>query len=286
MKLRQVSGIARPLALDYRTNRWITLLTLVVLIVSGLWRVLLGQSWLAATAWSVTAALSVFLAWAIARELDPDAELAAFAAVGLTLPALAASGLGWMPLPDLAGLFLLMLAVRVLNRTTGVAATLPDTLGLLALGLWLGYQSSPVYLAAAVAALLVDGLIGPADRGRLALAAAAAAVGGLLITIGSPPDDFGGSPARAPLVVQALLLAALVLSALFTVTIRAAAQVHSLADDTADPLSPRRVRAGQLLALLAAVGILLGHGGAGLIALLPLWAAMAATGVYRLAAGR
>lgn len=286
MKLRQVSGIARPIEPDYWTNRWISLLTLVALIAGGLWQVLLGQGWLAATGWSALAALSFFLAWALARELDPDAELAAFIAAGFTFPALVAPGVGWMPLPDLGALFLILLALRVVNRTTGVAATLPDTLGLLALGLWLGYQSSPVYLAAAVAALLIDGLLGPADHRRLVLTAAAAAVGGILITIGNPQYDLGGNPALAPVLAPAPLLAALILGALLAVTFRAAARIQSLADDSAEPLSPRRVRAGQLLALLTAVGLIFGHGSAGLIALLPLWAAMASTGIYRLAAGR
>ncbi|WP_462320983.1 hypothetical protein [Halochromatium sp.] len=286
MTLRQISGIARPLELDDPTNRWIGMLTLGVLVAGALGRVLLGQGLLTATVWSALAGLSFFLAWALARELDPDAELAAFVAAGFTLPALAAAEIGWLPLPDLAALFLVLLAVRVLNRSTGVAATLPDTLGLLALGLWLGYQSSPVYLAAAVAALLIDGLLGPANRRRLILTGAAAALGGLLIAVGEPHSDLGGSPALASMLAPAPLLAALILSALFAITIRAAGQVQSVGDDTGEPLSPRRVRAGQLLALLSAIGVTLGHGDAGLIALLPLWAAMAASGAYRLVAGR
>jgi len=286
MDLRTVSGIARPLELGYPTNRWIGLLTLGVLIAGALGRVLVGQGWLAATGWSALAALSVFLAWALARELDPDAELAAFVAAGFSLPALAAAGLGWLTLPDLAALFLVLLAVRVVNRSTGVAATLPDTLGLLALGLWLGDQSSPVYMAAAIAAPLIDALLGPAARSRLMLTAVAAAIGGLLITTGSPNDDIGGSPAWVPMLAPTPLLAALILSALFVVTIRAANQVHSIADETAVRLSPHRVRAGQLLALVTALALALGHGDAGFIALLPLWAAMAATGASRLVARR
>jgi hypothetical protein len=286
MDLRNISGIARPIELGYATNRWIGVVTLVVLIAGGMGRLIAGDGWLAASGWSALAALGFFLAWALARELDPDREPAAFLAAGFTLPTLAAAGFGWLPLPDLAALFLVLLAVRVLNRSTGLAATIPDTFGLLGLGLWLGYESSPVYLVAAVAALLIDALLGPADRRRFILAVSAAAIGGVLIAIGDPVYDPPPRSTLVPMLVSLPVLAALIPSALFAVTIRAAGQIHSLADATTGPLSPRRVRAGQLLALSAALGLALMHGGAGIIALLPLWAAMAATGVYRIAADR
>jgi hypothetical protein len=286
MDLRNISGIARPIEPGYPTNRWIVLLTLVVLIAGVAGRVIAGDGWLAASGWSALAALGFFLAWALARELDPDREPAAFLAAGLMLPALAAAGLGWLSLPDPAALFLVLLAVRVVNRTTGLAATVPDTLGLLGLGLWLGYASSPAYLVAAVAALLIDALLGPADRRRLILAVSAAAIGGVLIAIGDPMYDPAPTSTPVQMLVSLPVLAALIPSALFAVTIRAAGRIHSLADATAEPLSPRRVRAGQLLALSTALGLTLMHGDAGLVALLPLWAAMAATGVYRIAAER
>ncbi|UHD17932.1 hypothetical protein [Thiocapsa bogorovii] len=286
MNLRQISGIARPIEPGYPTNRWIAVLTLLVLIAGGVWRLLDGDGWLTASGWSASAAVSFFLAWALARELDPDRELAAFVAAGFTLPALAAAGLGWLPLPDLAALFLVLLAMRVMNRSTGVAATVPDTVGLLGLGLWLGYESSPIYLAVAVAALLIDALLGPADRRRVILAVLAATIGGVLVAIGDPPYAPPSPPTSAPMWVPVPVLAALIMSAIFAVTIRAADQVQSLADATAEPLSPRRVRAGQLLALLTALGLTLAHGSPGLTGLLPLWAAMAATGAYRIAAGR
>jgi len=283
MQLRQISGIARPVELGYPTNRWIGALTLIVLIAAGVGRALAVPGWPAAAGWGVLAALAFFLAWALARELDPDGELAAFIAAGFTLPVIAAAALRWLPLPDLAALFLVLLALRVVNRTTGVPATLPDTLGLLALGLWLGYEVNPVYLAVAVAALLLDGFLGRPNVLRLLLTGAAAIVGVLLL-------GFAGEPLQSrldpPVLALAAVLAAVLISLFFAVAIRAAGQVESHGDDTDEPLSSRRVRAAQLLALLTGLAITLWHGNAGLIALLPLWAAMAATGGYRLAAGR
>ncbi|NBC46886.1 MAG: hypothetical protein GVY22_02600 [Gammaproteobacteria bacterium] len=283
MELRQVSGLARPIDLDHPTNRWIGALTLVILISGTLIGALAGQGWLAAIGWSTLAALAFFLAWALARELDPDAELAAFVAAGFTLPALAAAGLGWLPLPDLAALFLILLALRVVNRTTGVAATLPDTLGVLGLGLWLGYAANPVYLVLAVAALLIDALLGRPDIRRLLLAGGAAVAGVLLLSFTDAPlSDSILARALAPVA----LLAGILIAALFATVIRAAGQIQSHSDDTDEPLSSRRVRAGQGLALLTGLGLTLWQGYAGLFGLLPLWAAMAGTGAYRLVAGR
>lgn len=164
-----------------------------------------------------------------------------------------------------------------------MAATLADLIGLVALGLWLGYEVNPVYLALVVAALLLDGLLGRPNRRRLLLAGAAAVVGVLLL-------GFAGEPLHSrlepPVLALPAVLAAVLISALFAVTIRAAGWVHAHGDDTDEPLSPRRVRAAQILALLTGLAITLWHGDAGLIALLPLWAAMAGSGGYRLAARR
>lgn len=283
MQLRQISGIARPIEPGYPTNRWIGVLTLVVLITAGVGRAFAVPGWPAAAGWGVFAALAFFLAWALARELDPDGELAAFIAAGFTLPVIAAAALRWLPLPDLAALFLVLLALRVVNRTTGVPATLPDVLGLLALGLWLGYEVNPIYLALAIAALLLDGLLERLDMRRLLLAGAAAVIGVLLLNYAGEPLH---SRLEPPVLALAAVLAAVLISALFAVAIRAAGQIQSHGDDTDEPLSPRRVRAAQFLALLTGLAITLWQGNAGLIALLPLWAAMAATGGYRLAAGR
>lgn len=118
MQLRQLSGIARPIELGYATNRWIAALTVVVLIAASVGRAFAEPGWLAAVGWGALASIAFFLAWALARELDPDAEMAAFIAAGFTLPAIAAAALHWLPLPNLAALFLVLLSLRVVNRST------------------------------------------------------------------------------------------------------------------------------------------------------------------------
>ena len=279
MDLRQVSGLARPVDVHYATNRWIAGIALAVLAVAWVWRGIATGGWLAAGGWAALAAIAVFLAWALARELDPDRELAAFVAPGFMLPGLLLGGAGWIGLPDLAASFLLLLAVRVLNRTTGMAATLPDGLGVLGLGLWLAFEGNPVYLTAGVATLVIDGLLPPRDL-RRSLQATAAGGAALLLFAATA----GALPAAAPELPA--LAGALVIGGLFGVAIRAAGRVNSVGDENGQPLSPTRVRAGQLLALVAALGAVLWDGHAGLVALLPLWAAITAVGAHRLAANR
>jgi hypothetical protein len=274
MDLRQISGLARPVDLSFPTNRWITVLTGAALAGAWVWRGLATGAWLMAGGWAALAALALFLAWALARELDPGAELVAFIAAGLMLPFLVLAGLGWLPLPDIAALFIVLLAVRVLNRTTGIAATVLDGVGVLALGLWLALGGSPVYLAGACAALLLDGLLPPVTARRALVAAAAVAVAvAAAVVLGQAPP----SPESGLLPIAA----GLAIGVLFAASIRAAGRMESIGDATGEPLSPLRVRAGQLLALSIGLVIVLWQGGTGLIALLPLWAAMVALGGFR-----
>jgi hypothetical protein len=274
MELRHASGLARPVDLSFATNRWIVAFTGAVLVLAWVWRGLATEAWLAAGAWAGLAALALFLAWALARELDPDAELAAFLAAGLMLPLLVAAGLGWLPLPDIAALFTVLLAVRVLNRTTGIPATPLDGIAVLGLGLWLALDGLPVYLAAAALALVVDGLLPPPSGRRVLVAAAGVAVTVIVLLI------FGEAP---PSLEVGLLpiVAALAMAVLFAASLHAAGHLDAIGDESGEPLSPLRVRAGQMLALAVGIAAVVWTGAAGLVALMPLWTAMAALGGLR-----
>jgi hypothetical protein len=276
MDLRHVSGLARPIQPGYPTNRWIALSTLAVLVVGWVWRGLAGAGWLAAGGWAALAAIAFFLAWALARELDPDRERAAFAAAGLMLPALIAAGAGWIALPDLAALFLVLLAARALNRTSGHTATVADGAVVLGLGLWLAVNGQPLYFAAGAIALLLNGVLGPRNPHRLMTAAAAIAAVIAVVVIGQA------------LWTQALSLpaifAAIAVGLLYAASVRAAGEIGSTAD-TGEQLLPARVRAGQMLALTTGLAAVIWDGAA-LVALLPLWAAMAAVAASRLLPSR
>jgi hypothetical protein len=274
MDLRHASGLGRPVDLSFATNRWIVGLTGAVLVLAWVWRGLASEAWLAAGVWAGLAALAMFLAWALARELDPDAELAAFLAAGLMLPLLVLAGLGWLPLPDIAALAAVLLAVRVLNRTTGIAATPLDGIAVLGLGLWLALDGLPVYLAAAAVALVVDGLLPPLSGRRVLVATAAVAVTVVIVLI------FAQEPPGLQLGLLPIV-AALAIAALFGTSLHATGDLNAVGDETGEPLSTLRVRAGQMLALAVGLAAVVWTGSAGMVALLPLWTAMVALGGIR-----
>ncbi|MDT8437023.1 MAG: hypothetical protein RRA92_09750, partial [Gemmatimonadota bacterium] len=131
MDLTRFTSIARPVDPAWPTNRAIA--ALAALAAAGTAAVVLlagrGDAGAAAALGEgLVAGVSVFLAWALARELDPDRDLAAFAAALLGL--VAVSGLGT---PRFAAVFLVLLALRVVNRTVGPPARTGDTLAILAL---------------------------------------------------------------------------------------------------------------------------------------------------------
>ena len=216
--------------------------------------------------WGVTLALAFFLAWAVARELDPDHDRSAFVAAGLSLIPHAILGR-----PDFAAVLLVLLVVRTVNRTVGPAARPLDTLavlGLAGIAVWRGH---PVLAGAAAAGLVLDAILKPPHR--IHLAAAGAAIGLLAV---------GLSRSTLPTAIGfgALDWAALAATLPFFTLVRASGQPRTVTDREGLPLAGTRVRAGQCLAWATLVGIVLLEGRAGLAALSPVWAALVGTGAY------
>ena len=280
MKPQHISGIARPLDFTYPGNLWIALSTGLTCAAVLLWNGVagdgtggsIGGDWISATGVAAQAGLAVFLAWAICRELEPDRAAAAVLASLLAMGAIVLVGL-----PRTGACLVVLIAVRVLNRTTGVAATPLDMTVLLGLGVWAALDAGWAYFATAAAALLGDALLSPRRLYRLALVlASVAAAIGLLLLLGAPDVRLVGS-SRLMAVAMALLLSLLLL-----LTIGAATEVQSVGDITGQPLNPVRVGAGQVLALGLGVLAALESGFVGLSALVPLWSAVAAAGLYRL----
>jgi hypothetical protein len=270
MSLRRFSGLARPLDLAYSTNRWIGAASLAILAAGWLLRGAISGDWLASGAWASLAALAVFLSWALCRELDPDRERIAFLASGLALLGIAITGL-----PDIAGLFAILLTIRVVNRTTGSAATALDGLALFALTFWIALGGVWLYLALACLASIFDGLSAPRSPSRAAIGVGAAVLAtGAILVIG--PNLIPFEP-QMPTTLLAVLLAAALYPA-----VRDADSVETPADETGERLSSMRLRLGQLLAAAAALGLVLWRGDEGFAELMPLWAAMVAAGAGRL----
>jgi hypothetical protein len=270
MPLNDFTALARPIDPSYPTNRVIALLALVVVVGGTASRLLAGAAWIESASWGVGAGFAVFLAWALARELDPDHDLSAFVAAGLML-----IGLLFFDLPALLALFWMLLTLRVVNRTVGLPSKLQDSLLVLGLGGWLTWQGNWMFGLVTAVAFLLDSRMPPALKRHLLFAGVALVVTAITsILIGIVPGESGLS---LPVVA-----AILVTSALFVIVIAASRTLSSAGDETGEPLNPGRVQAGQVLALLTATQVAWWDGRAGLVALLPLWAAMLGVALYRL----
>jgi hypothetical protein len=263
--LRRFSSIGRPVDRRYPTNRAIASLTLVVAILGFAIRRLTGTHPLESFLGGITLAIGFFLAWAIARELDPDHDLSAFLAAGLSL--IPGFVLGR---PDFAATFLVLLALRVVNRTVGPAARPLDTMAILALAGVAAWRGHLVLAGIAAAAFALDAILNPAHRAHLA--AFGASIG--LLGVGVSRIQ----PAPEPLTAIAWLALAATLP--FLALIRGSGEPRAVPDAGGEPLSGRRVRAAQWLGISGLVASVLIEGPAGLAALSPLWAALVGTGAY------
>jgi hypothetical protein len=118
MKLREWTGLGRPVDLNVPSNRF----------------VILGSGLAAALAFAITyltkgeiavldsglVGVAAFLAWAIARELDPDSSQAAGAALIIS------TAFSLVLLPALGAVVITMLALRILVGTVGSRLTILD----------------------------------------------------------------------------------------------------------------------------------------------------------------
>ncbi len=266
-----VFALGRSVDLSYPTNRAIVILTLGAFGAAVILQLGFGAGVPESGTTGALAAASVFLAWALARELDPDTEYAAFAAAGLTGGALLL-----LPLPSVGTALLALLLLRTINRTSGPAAGYPDSVVVLAVAAWSLWQGQVFAGAAVVAAFLLDAVLPRPNRKQLWFALLAALEVGLFAAAGRgfTVDLIG------PRVNGAVILASL----LFLAVIRGSSTVGATGDRTGRPLSPLRVQSAQVLVLAWAFLSAVIGGETAIVAMLPLWAGMVGTGLYRVVA--
>ena len=269
MKIYDITAIARPIDLKYPTNKAIVLLSMMVIVASTLVRMVTGQGFLDSVWRGFIASLAVFLSWAIARELDPEYDLSAFVTVGLSL-----FGLIFFDDPIIIVLFWILLLTRVVNRTSGLPARMLDSLFLLALAGWLTFYGNITVGLMTSLAFLLDGILSRPRRHQLLFAGLPL----LIIAIPFYLDSIKFGENELSLTLE---LAVVVVSLLFLLIIFDSRKVRAVADQTAELLDPMRVQSAQVVALATAILISLLHGSLGIVAIMPLWAAIVGTLLYR-----
>jgi hypothetical protein len=260
----RISTVGRSIDLRIPTNRAIAILTLAVFAVGSAVTWVRGVSWGAGLLEGLTWAGAIFLAWALARETDPDRWHSAFLA--------AAGGLACAVLlgpPSFLFLLWFLIGLRIINRTTGAAPGVLDVATLYGITLWLGFATHwTVLLLALPPVFFAD--IRRFPRGlRIALLLAFPTAA---VALGMTRGSRLVLPERGW--VEILVLAAI--GAMAASVVASYRDVRSVGDRTGRPLAPHRVR--WALGWSAAAALFLTFTGTATIQDLgPLWSAMVGT---------
>jgi hypothetical protein len=268
MKLNKMTSIGRPVDFNYPTNRAIGILSAVVLVATTLLQLFAGKELFTAWFWGVGAGVTVFLAWALCRELDPDHDMSAFAAAGLAVIGLFVFGLA-----NLGRLFWLLLVVRVVNRTTGLPATIIDSLVVAGLSGWLVYNGNWGFGVLTVVAFLLDSQLAPPHRQQIIFAGLSALSTVAIVILKGPLWPEAGLSWGAGLVAVGL-------SAIFIPVILWSSTLKGVEDESGEGLKPMRIQAGQTLALMAGIEIAFWSAAPGLRSMMPLWATVIGAAIY------
>lgn len=231
------TALGRVIDLKYPSNRWAVLGSLGAAAASKV----AGRSW----AGSARVGLAGFAAWALARELDPDAPRTANVALPIAALATFQAGEGAGELDELAALlpaFATLAGLRLATASTGDAPRWYDHLavtGASALTGQAGYHAVAVVPALAV----VASLLARDDRQPPAWLAPLVLVAGLLPQQWPEQVDLRDRGQELPGGLAGL---ALVLSPLLTPR----EQVDSEMDNGEGKVSPDRLQAARLLSVI------------------------------------
>lgn len=268
MQLHDITALGRAVDPKVPTNRALLVVMAVALLAATIAAWATGMSALDAGLDGLHAAVLVFLAWALGREVAPDDQAAAFAAIGVV----AAVWVGWGARADLLPAFALLGLLRIVNRTVGPPAKLTDLFGYLALGSWLVWRGDWEIGVAGGVALLLDFRLAPRHLKALPFAAALVAV---TVAAWRRERPVFGPPDTTLLWIAAVAAGAFVL---VLVTQPTPISPHDIEDESS--LDRRRVQGGMAVALVAAMAAL-GRGQAHLLDAAAVWAAIMGTVVTR-----
>jgi hypothetical protein len=243
------TGIGRSVDPSHPTNGAILLLASLALVVGTLLSVGGDAGWSDGGLLGLNAAITVFLAWALTRELAPDDEVGAFVAAAL-------AGVAWFALRSQSLLIpvVLLVALRLVNRSTGKATEPIDALlvpALFAFATWavswpLGFVGSAAF---ALDAALPAALGQVERRHHLAMSVFLLALSILRLVVGTP----GIQVPDRPFLLLFLAVLALGAALLYPTT-------RSRGDVDGQVLVDVRARSALLLGICATVAVTLDAG--------------------------
>ncbi len=254
--------------MTYPTNRAVLLITPLAGLVAAVLAGLRGAGLLDMAITSLVGIAVAFGSWALARELAPDDEPAAFVSMTFAFATFLVVGS-----PSLLLLFSCLLLVRIVNRTVGLPAHISDSFVVAGLTLATMYATrSPLLGSVAALAFALDAMLRDPLRRQWIFAALCLAGTGLWAArFGTGIDDLA-----KPAGVVLWLVAAT--SLIYAASYLRTGQVESVGDVTGVTLTLSRVRAGMLIGLLVAVQAL-ASGPSGGSDSSAIWASLAGVGI-------
>lgn len=269
MDIKKITGIGRPMDYNYPTNRLISVLTVAVVVLGMTWQLITGTPILTGFFWGLGAGVTIFITWALTREIDPDNNLPAFIASFLMIVAI----FFFYP-PDFLALIWFLLISRVINRTTGLHARISDGIIITMLSIWLTYKGFWIYAAVGGVAFMLDSSLPDRNKRQWIFATLHLAILFIVWILG---DQLTGLdlPGRNRVWLFSIL------AVFYIPVIITSTKIRSITDNTGEPLYPIRIKATQITAAILALEVSIWHGENGFIHILPLWAGILGSALFR-----
>lgn len=263
MKITQLSGLARPVDISYRSNRNMLLVFLLALIAGSVYQLVIGNELLDSLWWGVQAAFVVFLSWALGRDLDPDINATAMLSIPLSLAAFYFYGdFNWLLLLE----FLVLM--RIGSHVCGQSVKIADAVLVIGLAAFLAWRGDYIIGFALTVTFVADYQFRPPHKNSLWYAVAAFLLT-IVAIIFSPDGDYSFSYDyywMGGIIGSALLFA--------LVVIRDYKRPRSTEDYRVQALSGSRMQAIQLIVVISLLFIYFLKGQNSVPALALLWAAI------------
>lgn len=262
MKISDYSSLARVVDPRYPTNLAILILSALTGGVLFLYCFFQTNDLQSSIIAAVTVGLTVFLTWALGREIDPENELSAFVGLALVIP-----GYWLLDTPNFLAILSMLLLLRLLDRTTGYVPRFLDSIAILGLGALLTIQGDWMFGLLTAAVFYLDSRLPAPKREHIYFSGIMGAISISTIIILKPP-----SPQFNIELVEVLFVLCAIL--LYIPLIAASRKIDLACDFSDEKINPQRLQTCQIFSLSAAIFVWLFNGRSGIPDLLPLWAAV------------
>lgn len=265
----KLTNLGRPINQEYFPNVMIVVVSIITIASGSVYSIISGEVVTYAMIFGFAMGVSVFLCWAISREIDPDNDYSAFVQLPITI-----WGMLYYGIPNIFAILLILHLMRIVTRSSGLHATWFESIVWFLFGSTLLYLGDYIAGLAMGAAFILDGLLKNPLKRHLYFGAASV----LLTIIWS---YMSGHLSFLQNINSWEIITAAVVTFAFIPVILSSGNPVSLLDTEDETFDGRRVQSAQLLLLLTAIGYMVFVGQDGLKLTYPLWTVLIGVTGYR-----